>query len=94
MPYEAKELHIRKVLNGWIVQAGCQTLVFSNAEHFINELSRWIKDPQATENEYMKAYGFPPPQPAPETMTMAQAITACETPTPIGADVRGVGPRR
>lgn len=49
-----QELIIRSVLNGWIVNAGCQTLVFNDADDFAGEFLEWLRDPAKVEGEYQK----------------------------------------
>lgn len=60
MPYSPK---IHKVTNGWIVEAGCMTLVFENDERLIDEFARWIRRPEMVEKEYIEKFGAIPVDP-------------------------------
>lgn len=84
-------LQITKVLNGHIVQAGCQTLVFNNPDEFSAEMVAWIRDPEAVEAKYRKMMPCPIPPP-PEAMAQtAQEVNCREprlrAPEPMGAAV-------
>jgi hypothetical protein len=48
---------IDKVLNGYIIKVGCQTVVFESLEVMVNELEKYFNDPRKLENEYIKKYG-------------------------------------
>lgn len=52
-------IQIEKVANGWIVQAGCTTLVFHENQSTVlaDEFARWLDYPQQVEQEYVKKYG-------------------------------------
>lgn len=54
------EIRINRVANGWIVTAGCQTLVFTNPQHFSDELRKWIYDPDRVEKEYADKFSRSP----------------------------------
>lgn len=47
-----REVVIRKVLNGFIVQVGCQTVVFQNKTELLVELSNYIDNPAEMEKKY------------------------------------------
>lgn len=47
-----REIHIKPVLNGYIVCVGCQTLVFTDPVHLTNELLRYCGDATKMEAEY------------------------------------------
>lgn len=49
-----RPLTITAVLNGWVVQCGCQTLVFQDRNQLTSELDAYLKDPQATEARFLK----------------------------------------
>jgi len=51
---------INPVANGFIVTAGCLTLVFEGKGFIKDELARWIEDPEAVQEEYRKRH-FPAP---------------------------------
>jgi len=50
-----REIHIRPVLNGFVVNVGCQTVVFSTIEMMTTELARYYKDPEKVERDYRAA---------------------------------------
>jgi len=49
-----RNVQISAVLNGWVVQCGCQTLVFSDRNDLLNELNAYLKDPTGTEARFLK----------------------------------------
>ncbi len=49
-----REINIRPALNGWVCQIGCQTIVFNDKTHMLNEIGRYIDDPKAIEAEYWR----------------------------------------
>jgi len=59
-----QELIITPVLNGFIVRAGCQTLVYDSADKIKMDFAEWVNDPQKIEQRYMdqmtKKGGMPP----------------------------------
>jgi len=44
-----RPLTIRAVLNGWMVEAGCQTLVFTEREKLVKAFEDYLADPDETE---------------------------------------------
>ena len=48
-----RPLTIRPVVNGWVVSVGCQDAVFTNIEHMLGELRRYILNPDLIEKEYL-----------------------------------------
>lgn len=55
-----RTITIDAVLNGFVIKAGCQTLVFNTAEELLRELDAYIKNLQETEELFLKAsrYGM------------------------------------
>ena len=51
------EVKIKKAMNGYIVEVGCQTLVFETEGKLINELTRYLNNPGKVEKEYQELYG-------------------------------------
>lgn len=45
-------INIKPVLNGWVAEVGCQTLVFNDMSVLLEELESYLKDPIGTENSY------------------------------------------
>ena len=52
-----RQITINKALNGFIVNVGCQTLVFEDYERLLVELRRYFISPEVTEKEYLEKYG-------------------------------------
>ena len=48
----AREITIKPVLNGYVVTVGCSEVVFTSRKKLVKELARYLKDPQAVEEEY------------------------------------------
>ena len=56
-------VQILPVLNGFIVNVGCQTAVFDNVDKMAMELGMYYKDPEGTEKRYREnslAFGSMP----------------------------------
>jgi len=49
-----KRVTIQPVLNGFVVEVGCQTLVFKDIQTVAEELIRYWKNPRAVEQEYLQ----------------------------------------
>lgn len=49
-----RDVLIKAVLNGWIVEVGCQTLVFTDEAVMFAELSRYLDNPAKIENIYLR----------------------------------------
>ena len=45
-------IQIEPVLNGFVVRVGCQTVVFETTDKLLDELRRYMADPQRVEKEY------------------------------------------
>ena len=45
-------IQIEPVLNGYVVRVGCQTVVFETTDKLLDELRRYMADPQRVEKEY------------------------------------------
>ena len=54
-------VNIYQTVNGYVVTAGCMTLVFEKSEILLSELARWMANPGEIETEYVKRYGGPAP---------------------------------
>lgn len=46
------DVRIKPVLNGFVVNVGCQTLVFQSMDILASELKRYQADPEKVEKEY------------------------------------------
>ena len=61
------EVKIKCAMNGYIVEVGCQTLVFETQGKLIDELTRYLNNPDKVEQRYQELYGpknvpTPPPR--------------------------------
>ncbi len=48
-----REIHIRPVMNGFVVTVGCKTVVFTDPAFLAAELLRYYKSPEETEKVYL-----------------------------------------
>ena len=71
-----KRVIIRPVLNGFIVEVGCQALLFKDIQTVAEELIRYWKNPKAVEEEYLKNAVNPPE--AAEIPSIASAVEEAE----------------
>ena len=51
-PLDHVAFKIKPVLNGWIVEVGCKTVVFNKLAVLLGELESYLKDPDTTEKRY------------------------------------------
>lgn len=51
-------LSINKCLNGYILNVGCQTVVFETSEKLLSELKRYIDNQSEVEKEYLAKAGL------------------------------------
>ena len=64
------KITIEGVLNGWIVNVGCQTVVFDDEKVMLEEIGHYIKHPEEVEKKYMdnrKNHSSPMPEEAAPT---------------------------
>jgi len=47
-----REIHIKPVLNGFIVTVGCSVVVFTSIDDLCKELNRYHSAPEQVEKEY------------------------------------------
>lgn len=93
-----QEIIIQPVLNGWIIRAGCQTIVYADAAKMIADFREWVLEPEKVEGyfkEMMARKGVPVPQCAPTPM----AAENYASPQSVGAAIerapdRLTNPRR
>lgn len=50
-----REVRIQPVLNGFMVQVGCQSLVFNRIEDVADNLVAYQKDPAGIEKKFVQA---------------------------------------
>jgi hypothetical protein len=65
-----REITIQPVLNGYICKVGCQIVVFQGRSQLIEELGKYLNDPEGTERSYVanavnKMSDVPQPCPPP-----------------------------
>ena len=49
-----RNITIKPALNGYIVDVGCQTVVFASRIALMHELTRYLEKPSEVEAEYLK----------------------------------------
>lgn len=47
-----RDITIKPVLNGYVVQVGCQVLAFNSRSDLLHELQRYFEDPEGVEKAY------------------------------------------
>jgi hypothetical protein len=48
-----RDIHIRAVLNGFVVRVGCQEVVFDNIDKLLIELGKYLLDPEVVALDYI-----------------------------------------
>ena len=51
-------INIRPALNGFIVDIGCQTIVYTDREKLVTDLLAYLKDPEKTEKRFMQEEAY------------------------------------
>jgi hypothetical protein len=74
-----RDINIKAVLNGYVVQVGCQTVVFSTRTDLILALNSYLENPEQTEKQYQALPN------ARHTLLDAVATQACERAYPATA---------
>lgn len=87
-----REIKIKPVLNGWVVEVGCQSVVFNIQGQLLDELDKYLKAPEETEKKYlveavnrMEPACPPPPH--------SQVDSGCQVKESIGERLRSESPR-
>lgn len=57
MKRQIREVTIRQVMNGFVVNVGCQTVVFENSTNMLQQLAAYIESPKDKEREFESKYG-------------------------------------
>jgi hypothetical protein len=52
-PTQSRRVTIWTVLNGWILEVGCQQVVFVDMSVMLSELGRYLSSPAEVEAEYL-----------------------------------------
>jgi len=65
-----RNIKIEAVLNGFIVECGCQRIAYTSVEGLISDLENYLRDPDGTERRIIKEKGINrkhtlPPEPDP-----------------------------
>jgi hypothetical protein len=66
------DVKIHAVLNGWVVEVGCHTVVYTSADDLLKDLGLWLNNPPQTEKVFVenalnaKFVNGPTPEAAPE----------------------------
>lgn len=55
---QARDIIIKKVLNGYILKVGCQTVVFEQKNQMLSEIGRYYDNPSLVEKEYMEKFSI------------------------------------
>lgn len=89
-----REIQIRQALNGYVVQVGCQTVVFESKEALLAHLSLYLANPRQYEQEFIKKYAM-----SEDTMPRDQELAARRAETAphqyaIQSGALGVGTNR
>lgn len=50
-----RNVKIVPVLNGWVVEVGCQKVVFNNIGTMLEEIRKYLTDPEEIEKTYRKS---------------------------------------
>ncbi len=53
-----REVKINAVMNGFIVNVGCQTLVYQDKLTLLLELRNYLENPEQVEKQYIEKYGL------------------------------------
>lgn len=78
-----RDIIIKPVLNGFVCQVGCQTVVFNDLGEMTSLIKGYYKNPEEVEKEFItnclnKTMGNPypcnPPPPMPQTPTECNAV--------------------
>jgi len=80
-----RSVTVNAVLNGWMVQIGCQTLVYTDPDKLTGDLRDYLRDPKAKEAAVIesavnKRLLQDTPQPTPEVrMPTMNTMAECGT---------------
>ena len=77
-----RNVMVNAVLNGWTVQCGCQTLVYTDPDKLVGDLRDYLNDPKAKEKAVIESavnrrllQDMPPTTEAP--MPTPNALAGC-----------------
>jgi hypothetical protein len=76
-----RNINITPVLNGFVCNIGCQTVVFNDVKLMAKEIVRYYKNPDAVEREYVKnavnktmLVNVPQPCPTPQDCVASEPL--------------------
>jgi hypothetical protein len=49
-----KMVNIQPILNGWLVQVGCQSVAFTDKQTMLNELGDYLDNPRLVEKRFLE----------------------------------------
>jgi hypothetical protein len=49
-----RPFEVQPVLNGYIVRIGCKTLIFASIEALVSTIDKYLREPDAVEENYLK----------------------------------------
>lgn len=83
-----RTITIKPVLNGYVVNVGCQNLAFTSREDLLNNLKSYLSDPDKTEKAFLHGCMHKDlinngPVPRRDLLDDQRVETACEDPTSI-----------
>ena len=53
-----RDIRISRVMNGFMVKVGCQTLVFQTQSELLRELDQYLAKPEETEKRFVTQFGL------------------------------------
>ena len=75
-----RSVTVNAVLNGWMVQVGCQTLVYTDPDKLTGDLRDYLRDPKAKETVVIEsAVNKRLLQDMPQPMATLNAMGECGT---------------
>ena len=54
-----RDIRISSASNGYVVQVGCTTLLFTDMEAFLRELRAYLTDPNRAEKTFLENFNMP-----------------------------------
>jgi len=64
-------IHINPILNGFIVNVGCQKLAYTSIDKLLFDLNQYLRKPEETEKRIVKEEGINKQHTLPETEELA-----------------------
>lgn len=80
-----RDVKISKVMNGFTVGVGCQTLVFESRDGLIAALDAYLRNPEEVEKQFTAKYGYANVEPTPDMAMQGGCSANTAVPTPVGA---------